>query len=100
MRTITIVCWIVAAMALAGLAIWFLTGTVFGLRSDRLNGSNWGSRWSFGLNIGGIDALSGPFEEAGSYTAGTAGVKSINIDWVAGDITVNPYDGGNIKITE
>jgi len=100
MRIITIICWLVAAGALVGLAIWFLTGTVFGIRSDRIDGSGWSPRWSVGFNIGGWETLTGPYEVAGEYNVSTAGVSSVKVDWIAGNINVTPYDGADVKITE
>ena len=53
MKMITITCWIIAALALIGLAIWFLTGTAFGF-AER----NWRIGWSVGT---GWETLTGPF---------------------------------------
>jgi len=92
MRVVTIVCRVITALALIGLAIWFITGSVFGV--------GWGgNRFPF-FNIGGRESLSGPFEVAGSQSVSTAGLTSINIDWVAGHVTVLPYDGNEIMVTE
>jgi len=88
MRVFTIIFWAVAAIALIGLAIWFLTGSVFGIGR---NGWSVGAAW---------ESISGPFEAAGTYSVGVDNVSSIYIDWVSGDITVIPYDGGEIQITE
>ena len=98
MRVVTIVCWLVAAAVLTGLAIWFLTGTVFGFGSGGWTGLRGISNLSF--NIGGWENLSGPFEVAGEYTASASGVSSIKIDWIASTVDVEPYDGNDIKITE
>jgi len=95
MRIITTVCWVVTAVALAGLALWFLTGTVFGFRSETRS-----FNWPFNINIGGWESLTGPFSVVGSYSVGTAGVDSIKIDWVAGEVAVRPHDGDEILITE
>ena len=94
MKIITVFCWLIVAAVLLGLAGWFLTGTVFGARSER---------WSimpFSFNIGGFEALAGPYEIAGSYTIDANGLDSINVDWIAGGITIKPHDGDNILITE
>ena len=88
MKIVTIVCWCVAALAIAGLVIWFLTGTSL-LR-------NVGGR-SFGLRL---ENLTGPFEAVGNYSVPADNLDSIKIDWVAGNITVNPFDGSDIQITE
>ena len=97
MKIITTVCWIFTALAIVGLAAWFLTGTLFGIR---LNGRNLNRPLGLGINIGGWENLTGPYELAGSYNIGTEGLDSINIDWVAGRIDVNPYDGNEILISE
>ena len=94
MRIVTVVCWVIAALALAGLAIWFLTGTVFGYRSG-----NWESPFS-GISIGNFEVLTGPYEEVGTYEVGVEDIKSLYIDWVSGNVKVEPYDGNMIKITE
>ena len=88
MRVFTIIFWAIAAIALIGLAIWFLTGSVLGIGR---NGWSIGTAW---------ETLTGPFEAAGTYNVGVDNLNSIYIDWVAGDITVIPYDGGEIQITE
>ena len=93
-RIATIACWIVAAVVLLGLAMWFLTGRMFGIG---ILGLSFGS----GEQNGGIlDSLTGPFEVAGSYSVPADSLSSISIDWVAGDITVMPHDGNEVQITE
>jgi DUF4097 and DUF4098 domain-containing protein YvlB len=92
MRIITVICWIIAALALAGLAFWFLTGTVFGIgRIGVFTGLSIGSGW---------DNVSGSFEVAGTYNVKTDNVDSVHIDWVSGEVVFKPYDGNEIKITE
>ena len=88
MRLVTIICWVVTAVALIGLAAWFLTGRVFGIGRDR---------WSIGSTL---ESLTGSFEAAGTYNVSMDNVDSIYIDWVAGDVDVTPYDGNDIRITE
>jgi len=97
MRIVTILCWVIVAVVLLGLAGWFLTGTIIGVSSDRFDRG-----WPFGsnMNIGGFESLSGPFSADGVYTSGTENINSLNIDWVAGSITIKPYDGDEIRITE
>jgi len=94
-KIITIVCWLVVAAVLLGLAGWFLTGTVFGARSER-----WNNVMPFSFRIGGFEALTGPYQPVGVYNIGANDLNSIRIDWIAGSITVKPYDGDQIKITE
>ena len=95
MRIVTIACWLLTALALAGVAVWFLTGTVFGLGQGV-----WSPNWLSRLGIGGWALLSGPYSVAGDYSHGATGVESLNINWVAGEVTVKPYDGSDFKITE
>jgi hypothetical protein len=95
MRIVTIVCWVIVGLVLLGLAGWFATGTVMGIRSDSFD-----NRWPFRFNVGGLESLSGPYSIVGTYTADASGLDSINIHWVAGNITVMPHDGSEILITE
>ena len=90
-RVITIICWAVSALVLIGLLIWFLTGTVFG---------TWGSNWFSGINIGNIENLSGSFSSQSTYKADPSNIHTIDINWVAGEVTVIPHDGDEILVTE
>ena len=94
-KIITTVCWVITALVLAGLALWFLTGSLFGIR---LNGTN--SGFSFGIGFNGLESLTGPYEEAGTYSIPSNDVKSLDADWVSGAITIVPYDGADIKLIE
>jgi len=93
-RLVTIICWVVSALVLTGLLIWLVTSVIFG---------SWGflSNFNvFNINVGGFESLTGPFESRGVEMENANGVSSININWVAGDVTVIPYDGADVKITE
>ena len=94
-KALTIICWVVTACALAGLAIWFLTGSVFGYR-----GGAWPFRPNVNLNFGNFEMLTGPYYEVGTYTTPASGLDSIDINWIHSDVSVEPYDGAEIKITE
>jgi DUF4097 and DUF4098 domain-containing protein YvlB len=96
MRVVTVICWGVVAAVLLGLAVWFLTGTVFGIGG----GLNRGLNIRPGFNIGGFESLSGPFQPVGTQNAPAAGLNSISIDWVSGEVTVAPHDGAEIVVTE
>ena len=91
-RIVTIICWIVTALALAGLVIWFLFGSAFGAWSDGMG------NWSIGF--GGTENLTGPYESQGAYSADATGLHSVRIRWVSGEVTVIPHDGNEIQITE
>ena len=95
-KVITIVCWLITALAIAGLAIWFMTGTLFGQRAGTRH-IDWGFS---GINVGNLERLTGPYEVDGVYNVEASGINSLNIDWVAGGITVKPYNGNDIRITE
>jgi len=93
-KILTIVCWVISALVLVGLAIWFLTGSIFG---------GWIN--NFGINIGSgtgfnIQSLTGPFDNRYTEAVNETDLHSIRIDWVAGEITVIPHDGNDIQITE
>ena len=94
-RVVTIVCWVIVAAALLGLAGWFLTGTMFGASSTWMD-----RNMPFRVNIGGFESLSGPFNVVGEYSASPAGVNTIQVNWVSGEITVIAHDGDMIEITE
>ena len=90
-RIVTIVCWVVAALALIGLAVFFLTGTIFG-------NSPWGNNW-FGWNTG-VENLTGPFHVQGEYSVNNSEIDSIYVNWVAGEINIIPHSGNDIRIIE
>jgi DUF4097 and DUF4098 domain-containing protein YvlB len=91
-RIITMVCWIIVAVVLIGMAVWFLTGSLFGIPT----GFRFGN---FGFNIG-IGSFTGPYNEVGTYSVPAGSIDSLDVDWVAGAVTIRPYDGSDIKFTE
>lgn len=92
-RLVTIICWILVAVILIGLAVWFLTGNLFGVKTEfKLSGPF--------FSIGTFETLSGTYDEAGAYTAPAGDVDSLDIDWTIGEITVKAYDGDVFKVTE
>jgi len=93
-RIATIICWAVSALVLIGLLVWFILSFVVG-GNGILGNINF-----MGIGIGGTQNLSGPFVSQGTQTADTTGINSMNISWVAGDITVTPHDGNSIEVTE
>jgi len=93
-RIVTIVCWIIAALALIGLVIFFVTGSIFGFGAGRFGGN-----WSVG-GISNFENLSGSFEVQGEHSVTDARIDSININWTAGEITVQPHNGNDIRIIE
>jgi len=95
-RIFTIACWIISALVLTGLLIWFLTGSVFGIGGAGM--TNW--LRNIGINITGSENLSGPYESQGTQSLDPANINTLNISWVSGEITVTPHDGNDIRITE
>jgi len=90
------ICGIVTALVLVGLVVWFVAGSAFG-------GGGWGfqGRSFFNIgNIGSFENLTGPFEETGRYSINPSGVNTIDIDWIAGEVTVIPHGGTEIIVTE
>ena len=105
MGIITTICWVIVAAVVLGLAGWFLTGTVFGVRSERWATERWGlhrwdGNWSIGFNINNWEVLTGPYNPVGTYNVAASDKSSISIEWPAGNISVQPYDGVDIKIIE
>jgi len=94
-RIITIVCWIISALALTGLLVWIVLGIVFG---------GWfgeGGNFPFGINFGtSIERLSGPFNLDDTYSVQADGIDSIRIDWTAGEVVIRPHDSDDIIINE
>jgi len=93
-RMVTILCWVVSALVLTGLLIWLLTSVIFG---------GWGLLSDiniFGIGSGRIESLSGSFDVRGVHTESTAGLHSINVKWVAGEVTLTPHDGNEVVVTE
>ena len=84
-RIITAACWIVSAVLLVGLAIWFIAGPVFNLGN---------------FNIGITSWAGGAFEEQGRYKVPIEGIDSMSIHWTAGAVTISPHAGDEIQITE
>jgi DUF4097 and DUF4098 domain-containing protein YvlB len=92
-RIISIVCWLVTALILIGLVVWFLTGNLFGFRTG----------FKFNLptfHIGSYESLTGPFDAVGTFEAASGDVDSLDVNWVAGSATVTPYDGDTVKVIE
>ena len=90
-KIISIVCWLVTALILIGLVIWFLSGNLFGFRT--------GFKFNIpAFHIGSFERLTGPFNAVGSFEAPAGDVNSLDINWVAGSATVTPYDGDTKKV--
>lgn len=89
-RIITIACWIICAVVLIGLAVWIVTGNLFGIATDT-------SFFSWGLSI---ERLTGAYEEQGGYAISASGIDSISVSWDAGNVDVIPYEGSEIRVVE
>ena len=91
-RMVTVACWTIAALALIGLAVWFLTGTVFGVSIGKVFS---------GLSLGvSLESLTGSYNVVGTYEIPSDSIDSVEINWIAGDVTVRPYDGKAIQLME
>lgn len=84
---IRIVCWSLAAILLTGLLVAGLGWHLYG------GDGFWNGFFR-------LESLSGTYTEAGSYTVSVASVRSLDIDWVSGSVTVSSYDGEDIQIVE
>jgi DUF4097 and DUF4098 domain-containing protein YvlB len=97
-KVATMACWLVTALILVGLVIWFITGSVFGVGGNGVMGGRF-----FNFNFGGFgtfETLTGPFEEVGNERVSPAGINRITIDWMAGEVMVMPHNGTEIIVTE
>lgn len=90
-KIVTIVCWLLTAVILITLVILFLTGSFF--RSV----FHFDGPFSGGFSI---SALTGPYNEVGTYSVSTEGIDTLDVDWTAGAVTLTPYDGSEIRFTE
>lgn len=86
-KKIQIFCWSIVIIVCVGMAIWLLT---------RVNFPNIG----YIYNSANIIPASGPYEKMGSYTVNSDDIDRLNIDWIAGGVTITPYEGNVIELTE
>jgi len=93
-RIATIICWSISALVLIGLVIWFFVSVLFG------GGGFLADINLFGINITGTDNITGPFEMRSEYTSTDSNINTINVHWVAGEITVTPHEGNQIIVLE
>ena len=101
-KLITIIAWTVSALAMIGLVIFFITGTIFGFGEGGFGGGRFfGSGrlfdGGFGVNI---QSLGGSFDVQGEHSVPTANIDTVDVRWVAGEVRVTPHDGENIIIIE
>ncbi|MEA5060245.1 MAG: DUF4097 family beta strand repeat-containing protein [Candidatus Pelethousia sp.] len=92
---IRIICWAVIAIVLLGVLVWGIAGNAFGfqllpfsfLRRNVLTSSH-------------LEGKLGTYSSTNAYTLDPSSIKNIDISWVAGSVTVKPYDGDTISFTE
>lgn len=84
-KRVQIICWCIVFVVFICLALWFL------LRNE-------GSR-SWNISTG-FENLSGPYNEVERYTVNSSQITNINISWASGNITISPYEKGEITIIE
>lgn len=82
-KRITIICWIITALALLGLLAWALLGGIFNLGG-------------FGLDLFGV----GNFDAVGSHSVPADNIHSLDVDWTSGRVYIGVHDGDNIEVTE
>ncbi|MCL2563866.1 MAG: DUF4097 domain-containing protein [Oscillospiraceae bacterium] len=78
-RLVTLICWIISALALLGLAVWVLFGGIFGIGFD------------FGV---------GTFDPVGTHSVSADNIDAIDIDWTSGAVYIGTHHGNDIRITE
>ena len=74
-RIVTIVCWVISAVALSGLIIWFLANDVAGFEF-------------------------GSLEPVGTHIVSIDSIDSLFVDWTAGAVNIRIHDSDEIQITE
>ena len=81
-RIVTLVCWLVSAVALLGLVVWLLLSGIF----------------SFGFNLGIFEF--GNFQVVGTHSVPAADIDSLDVDWTSGGVFIGTHSGDDIRITE
>lgn len=83
-KRIQIISWVIVFVVLTGLVIWFITGRMF-----ITNGMSYH-----------IQDINGPYNEVARYNVEMDDINKVNINWVAGGVTVTPYEGTDIELIE
>lgn len=86
---VAIVCWSIVALLLITVLTASLTGGIGGF-----------GNWAGGFGIGVIDFGGGEYSVQGKYEVDAKGIDDINIQWTAGRVNVEPYDGDTIRFEE
>lgn len=93
---------VACALALVGMLI-VCAAYAFGARPGLLwNVGRWGLPY---VNIGasgmsGYKAWDNAFDEDGNYRIAADGLESLSLDWIAGNVTVQVYDGDEVRLSE
>lgn len=83
-KRIQIISCVIVFVVLIGLAIWFLSGNVFVTHGRSYQ----------------IENIGGSYDEVGRYNIETADIDEFDINWIAGVVTVTPYNGNDIELVE
>lgn len=81
-RIITMICWVISAVALLGLTAWLIVSVI-----------NSGLSFNSGAGMG-------PHQLISEQHVPAAQIDSIDIDWTAGAVTVRGFHGNEIQISE
>lgn len=92
---IRIVCWAIVAIFLIGVLAWGISGNAF-----RLNLPPVPFFGPSSVSFGRLTGEPGPYSPGNAYGVELGAIKNIDISWVAGSVTVAPYDGDTISFTE
>lgn len=82
-KVITIACLFISAIALLIVAGLLLFGNHLGF-----------------IGFQGVEILSGSYQQQGTYIVPGGKVQSIEVSWTAGYVSLTPYDGDDIVMTE
>lgn len=92
-NTIKLICWLIILILLIAVLVW-------GLRYNSFAGM-FGNFDGFKINsVTAGTGSQGAYEQGGSYSVPVSGVTDVCVDWINGNVTVEPYDGDAIVFTE
>jgi len=78
-KLVTVTCLAIAAVVMAGLAVWIFLGF---------------------SSSGQFAGPSGTYSERGSYSVPSTDIDALSVDWVSGEVAIIPYDGDDIIFKE
>jgi len=95
-KKITIICYLIVFVVIAGFVVFFITGNLFGYDT--------GFRWNIGdgsFSFGNfIEIGTGDYAKQGEYSIPAGDIETVEVNWVSGIVDITAYDGNEILVTE